>query len=253
MEENIRIQKWLSQMGIASRREAERWIEAGLIAVNGKVVKEMGVRIDPAEDQVTVKGKLVENKAPPKVYWLLNKPDQILTSRTDDRERETIYDLPKLKKVPYLVSPVGRLDYRTEGLLLMTNDGELANRLCHPRYKVPRRYYALANKKLSDQQIKDMRAGVKLEDGMTQKIEIEAGTGKKMGASKGHWYDLTVHEGRNRLVRRLFEHFDIKVVQLLRYSFGEIYLPPSLKPAEYIQLSPEQIEMLKRKTDLLPT
>jgi len=250
LDETIRIQKWLSHLGIASRREAERWLEAGLISVNGKVVTEMGMRIDPESDQVMVKGKLVENKAPPRVYWLLNKPDKVLTARSDDRERETIYDLPKLKKISYLVSPVGRLDYRTEGLLLMTNDGELANRLCHPKYKVPRQYYALANRKLTDDELKQIREGIKLEDGMTQKIKITFDNGMKMGASKGAWYDVTVNEGRNRLVRRLFEHFDVKVVKLLRYAFGDIFIPPSLVPGDYQQLTPEQIAKLKASAQM---
>ncbi len=250
MEEKIRIQKWLSQMGIASRREAERWIEGGLVAVNGKPVTEMGVRIDPSQDQVTVRGKLVGNKAPPKVYWLLNKPDMVLTSRTDDRDRDTIYDLPKLRNLPYLVATVGRLDYRTEGLLLLTNDGELANRLCHPKYKVSRSYYALVNRKLTDAELMQIREGIKLEDGLTKDIKIDYSTGMKMGTSKGYCYDVIVTEGRNRLVRRLFEHFDIKVVRLMRYAFGEIFLPPNLEMADYQQLTPEQIQVLKRTTGL---
>jgi 23S rRNA pseudouridine2605 synthase len=237
-------------MGIASRREAERWIEGGLVSVNGEIVREMGVRINPDEDQVTVKGKLIVNKAPPKVYWLLNKPDQILTARTDDRDRETIYDLPKLRNLPYLVSPVGRLDYRTEGLLLLTNDGELANRLCHPKYKVPRSYYALVNRKLTDQELEKIREGIKLEDGLTKDIKINFSTGMKMGASKGFCYDIIVTEGRNRLVRRIFEHFDIKVVRLMRYAFGDIFLPPELEISEYTQLHPDQIYALKKSTGL---
>ena len=115
-------------MGIASRREAERWISEGRVSVNGKVVLEQGKKISPEDDTVSIDGKSIANNKPPKVYWLLHKPDKILTSRTPEQGKETIYDLSSLEKVPFLVSPVGRLDYRTEGLLLLTNDGEMANR-----------------------------------------------------------------------------------------------------------------------------
>lgn len=250
MDDKIRIQKWFSQVGLASRREAERWITEGRIAVNGTVIRELGTKIDPESDQITVNGKLVENKAPPRVYWLLNKPDKVLTARDDQFERDTIYDLPKLRNLPYLVSPVGRLDFRTEGLLLLTNDGELANRLCHPKYKVPRSYYVLSNKKLTDAQRKEMTKGVKLKDGMTLPVEITVGGGMKMGATSGNWYDITVYEGRNRLVRRLFEHFEMTVVRLIRHSFGGIRLPHDLKPSEYVQLNAKQIKGLKKATDL---
>lgn len=248
--EPMRIQKWLSQLGIASRREAETWITGGRIAVNGQAVTELGSKVDPDADQVTVDGRLVGQKRPPRVYWLLHKPDEVLTSRQDGFERKTIYDLPQLKKLRFLVAPVGRLDFRTEGLLLLTNDGELANRLCHPKYKVPREYHVLVGGKLSQQEENAIRDGVQLEDGVTQKCELRYAHGKSLGGSRGSWYVITVYEGRNRLVRRLFEHFGHKVVRLIRVSYGDIMLPEDLKPGEYVQLSSPQISALKRSADL---
>ena len=181
---------------------------------------------------------------------MLNKPDEVLTSRVDGFQRTTIYDLPSLRKVPFLVAPVGRLDYRTEGLLLLTNDGELANRLCHPKYKVPRHYHVLIIDRLTDEQERAIKKGVTLEDGPTGPCELHYAHGKNLGQSRGSWYMITVGEGRNRLVRRLFEHFNYKVVKLIRVGFGDLGLPEDLKPGEYRQLTSDQIASLKHATDL---
>ncbi|MCX6109450.1 MAG: pseudouridine synthase [Proteobacteria bacterium] len=248
--EPMRIQKWLSQLGIASRREAETWISEGRIAVNGQVVTELGRKIDPQQDQVTVNGKLVGSSVPPRVYWLLNKPDEVLTARSDEFQRQTIYDLPKISKVPFLVSPVGRLDYRTEGLLLLTNDGELASRLTHPRFEIPRQYHVLIIGRLSHEEEQAIIHGVELEDGKSGRAEVRYAHGKNLGASRGSWYAITVFEGRNRLVRRLFEHLNHKVVRLIRVAYGEVRLPEDLEPGDYRQLTSAEIKALKHATGL---
>jgi 23S rRNA pseudouridine2605 synthase len=247
--EQMRIQKWLSQLGIASRREAETWIAEGRVAVNGRKVTEAGTKVDPDADKVTVDGKPVGGK-PPRVYWLLHKPDEVLTARKDGWDRPTIYDLPRLKKVPFLVAPVGRLDFRTEGLLILTNDGELANRLAHPKYKLPRIYHVLITGKLTPQEEAKLKKGMKLEDGMTLPADLRYAHGKNLGASRGSWYAITVYEGRNRLVRRMFEHLGHRVVRLLRVGFGELRLPEDLKAGDYRQLTSAQIASLKRATSL---
>lgn len=250
-DDPIRIQKWLAKLGLASRREAERWIDEGRIAVNGERVTEQGRKIVPSEDQVTLNGKLVVHKVPPRVYWLLHKPDEILTSRPKpDDDRATIYDLPKIAKLQFMVAPVGRLDYRTEGLLLLTNDGELAHRLTHPSHKIPRMYYALISERLEKSQEQQIRKGITLEDGPVKGCEIKHQVGKNMGASKGSWYTVTVYEGRNRLVRRIFEHFDRRVVRLVRYGMGDLRLPDALAPGDYRQLKPTEIAALKKATGL---
>ena len=248
--DRIRIQKWLSQLGVASRRQAESWISAGRIAINGQVLTEQGHKINPSEDQVTLDGKLIQGKAPPRVYWLLHKPDQTLTSRPDDSGRPTIYDLPNLKKLKFQVPTVGRLDFRTEGLLLLTNDGKLAHRLMHPSYKMPREYHALVTGKLTDAQIKAIRAGLTLEDGPTQPVKLRYAHGRNLGQSRGSWYVVTVTEGRNRLVRRLFEYFDERVVRLIRVGFGTLRLPEELSPGDYRQLNSDEIRTLKSATQL---
>lgn len=237
-------------MGIASRREAETWITEGRVVVNGQKVTEQGTKITPGVDKIEIDGRVVGGEPPPRVYWMLYKPDEVLTTRQDDFQRTTIYDLPQLKKLPFLVAPVGRLDFRTEGLLLLTNDGELANRLCHPKYKVPRHYHVLISGKLTEQEQSAIRAGVRLEDGMTERCQLSYAEGKNLGASRGSWYRITVFEGRNRLVRRLFEHFNHKVVRLIRVGFGDIVLPEDLKPGEYRQLKSDQIKLLKQATGL---
>lgn len=245
----MRLQKYISQLGLASRREAETWIAEGRISVNGKVVKELGTKVDPDEDKITIKGHNHAGKAPPKVYWLLNKPDKVLTARPDEtNEKMTIYHLPKIAKTKFLVSPVGRLDFRTEGLLLMTNDGELNYRLCRPEFHVPREYQVLVDEKLTKEQEAKIRKGFELDDGPVKKVKIAFIVGEKMGKSSGAWYMVTVHEGRNRLVRRIFEHFDRKVVRLIRVAFGDIRLTPELKPGDYRQLTAAEVAGLKKVT-----
>lgn len=235
-------------MGIASRREAEKWISDGRLAVNGKQVVELGTKVNTETDRVFLDGKLVRSKLPPKVYWLLNKPDKILTARGDD-DKPTIYDIPMVAKAKFLVSPVGRLDFRTEGLLLLTNDGELSYKLCRPEYHVPREYQVLLDSRLSREEEQEIRKGVDLEDGPVKNVKISFVHGANMGVSTGAWYVITVHEGRNRLVRRLFERFNRRVVRLIRVAFGELRLPADLPAGEYRQLTADEVLKLKKATD----
>jgi 23S rRNA pseudouridine2605 synthase len=248
----IRLQKYLSELGIASRREAETWIKEGRIALNGEKVTVLGTKINPETDRLSVNGKPVQpTKVPPKVYWLLHKPDLVLTARPDESsDKQTIYDLPKLAKNKFLVSPVGRLDYRTEGLLLLTNDGDLNYRLSRPEFHVPREYQVLSSEKLTPEQLGIIKKGFELEDGPVKNIKIEFVHGVNLGQSKGSWYMVTVHEGRNRLVRRIFEYFNSKVVRLIRVGFGDLRLTPELKPGEYRQLTPSEISNLKRSAKM---
>lgn len=248
--ETVRIQKWLSHLGLASRREAEEWIKAGRIGLNGEIVRSLGSKVDPSVDQIAVDGLPIAVRTPPRVYWLFHKPDQVMTSRTDGFGRKTIYDLPRLRNLKFLVSPVGRLDYRTEGLLILTNDGELTHRLTHPRYKVPRHYHVLVTGRLSEKEEKQIQEGLQLDDGKTLPCQLRYAHGRNLGASRGSWYTITVYEGRNRLVRRLFEHFNYKVVRLLRVGFGDLRLPEDLSPGEYLQLTSIQVSSLKRYAEI---
>lgn len=246
----MRVQKYLSQMGVTSRREAENWIRQGRLAINGEQIDQLGTQIDPTEDSLTLDGQALQIKEPPRVYWMLHKPDQFLTSSQSQGDKPTIYDLPQLAKLPFKVKPVGRLDFRTEGLLLLSNDGEFIHRLTHPRFKVPRHYYVLVSGKLTEEQLRQIRQSVPLEDGPTRDIEINYAHGKNLGASRGSWYIISVKEGRNRLVRRVFEHFDCKVIRLIRYGMGPVRLPEELKVGEYRQLDAKELRNLRSLVQL---
>lgn len=148
------------------------------------------------------------------------------------------------------MSPVGRLDFRTEGLLLLTNDGELSYKLCRPEYHVPREYQVLLDARLTKEQEQIIRKGVELEDGPVNNVKITFVHGMNMGVSTGAWYVITVHEGRNRLVRRLFEHFNRRVVRLIRVAFGDIRLPVDLPSGEYRQLTADEVTKLRQATDV---
>jgi 23S rRNA pseudouridine2605 synthase len=238
-------------LGIASRREAEKWISEGRLAVNGRIVRELGSKVNTDADSVALDGKVLKTKLPPKVYWLLHKPDKVLTARGDEHsDKKTIYDLPMVAKAKFLVSPVGRLDFRTEGLLLLTNDGELSYRLCRPEYHVPREYQVLLSDRLSKDEEQQIKLGILLEDGPVKDVKITYVHGTNMGVSTGSWYLVTVHEGRNRLVRRLFEHFGKRVVRLIRIGFGEIRLPGDLPAGEYRQLTATEVQSLRSATEV---
>lgn len=213
--------------------------------INGRVVKEPGTKIDPSKDQVMVDGNIVADKAPPKVYWMLNKPDLTLTSRKGEDGMATIFDLSSLKNLKFRLNPIGRLDFRTEGLLLLSNDGELVHRLTHPSYKIPRTYQVLFSKRLKPEEEKAIRNGITLDDGPTQGAELQYLQSMDLGSSRGAYYLIKIHEGRNRIVRRTFEHFEGRVLRLIRMGFGDLTLPESLAPGDYRQLKPNEIKNLK--------
>ena len=248
----IRLHKWIATQGVASRRQAERWITYGRVEVNGVVERTLGRQIDPAKDKVRVDGELLAQEAPSHVYWMLYKPDATITSKSDPEHRQTIFNLPSLQRVPFPVVSVGRLDYRTEGLLLLSNDGELVHRLMHPKYHVARVYDVLLPQRLTDEKIRRITTGIHLSDGMVSGMHIQACGTKNLGASRGYWYRLTVHEGRNRLVRRVFEKLGVRIVRLVRMAYGSIRLPDTMQPGEVAPLSAEQILALKRLTELAP-
>ncbi len=249
----VRLHKWIATQGVASRRTAERWIALGRVEVNGVVEKTLGRQIDPTKDKVRVDGTLLAEAAPNHVYWMLHKPDATMTTKSDPEGRQTIYHLAALAKLPFAVNPVGRLDYRTEGVLLLSNDGELLHRLMHPKFHVPRMYDVLVPQRLTEGQLKRFSAGMRLDDGLVEPIEIKPCGTKNMGKSRGYWYRMVVHEGRNRLVRRLFEKLGIRIVRLVRMSYGPIRLPEDSTPGELLPLSPAQISALKRATELAPS
>ena len=219
-----RLQKVLAQTGVASRREVEEMIGAGRISVNGEIAT-IGQKIGPL-DRVRVNGKLVNLQFAIKVPRVLvyHKPDGEIVSRDDPEGRVSVFDrLPVLRRGRWIA--VGRLDVNTSGLLLFTNDGELANRLMHPRYELEREYAARLLGSLDESQIELLKNGIQLEDGIARFNEIsDAG-----GEGVNHWYHVTISEGRNREVRRMFEAVGLTVSRLMRLRYGPVRLPARLK------------------------
>ncbi len=248
---SIRVQKWIASLGLASRREAERWIEAGKVKINGKIIK-LGAKADPDSDAMSIDGKLVTKKQRPKVYWMLNKPHGCLTSRIDDRDRNTIYDLIAFKNLNYHVPYIGRLDLKSTGLLLMSNDGDLNFRLTHPKYQVSRSYEVKLGKDLSEQDQQKIVSGtLSLEDGVIKGVQFLRNKNGKIldrysAAKAGSRVFIRAFEGRNRFIRRLFEKLDNHVTHLNRFEFGGLFLSEDLKPGQYVPLTSEQIKFLKR-------
>ncbi|HJV37129.1 pseudouridine synthase [Geomonas sp.] len=234
-----RLQKILSQAGVASRRESEKIILDGRVAVNGSVVTELGTKADPDNDVITVDGKplTIEEK---RVYILLYKPVGYMTTMKDPEGRPIVTDL--LKGLKERVYPIGRLDYNTEGLLLLTNDGALANALMHPSHEVDKGYLVRVSGHVSPEQIQRLTEGVKLEDGMTAPAKVVPVSESEHNS----WISITIHEGRYRQVRRMCEAVGLSVVRLKRsrYDFLEI---GDLKPGQFRYLAPEEVTKLRRK------
>ncbi len=214
VETGVRLNKFISNSGVCSRREADVFIEQGVVKINGKIVTELGYRVQPGDD-VQFDGKHIRPEKP--VYLLLNKPKDYLTSMADDRGRKTVMNLIK-DACKERVYPVGRLDRNTMGLLLFTNDGELADKLMHPRKSVKKIYMAELSKNLKEEHLDALREGVVLEDGFFKPdvIEYVLEKGKTDKAKIG----IEIHSGRNRIVRRMFEHFGYQVVKLDRVMYA---------------------------------
>jgi 23S rRNA pseudouridine2605 synthase len=237
-----KLQKVLAQAGLGSRRLMETWIEAGRVAVNGKVAA-IGVRVT-ANDKIDVDGRPVRTASPaqPVRVLIYHKPEGEIVTREDPQGRETVFTrLPRLRGARWLA--IGRLDVATSGLLIFTTSGELANSMMHPRFEVEREYAVRIFGALSPEQADQLRTGVELADGLARfnTLEKEAGEGAE-GAN--HWYRVVVAEGRNRLVRRLFEAVGFTVSRLMRVRFGVVSLPPRLKRGQVMELEPAEVKRL---------
>lgn len=238
----IRLQKVLAQAGVASRRHAEEIILAGRVAVNGTTIKTLGTRVQ-AGDRVALDGRLILARERLH-YYLLNKPVGVITSAQDPQGRPTVLEL--LSKVPVRVYPVGRLDFDTSGLLLLTNDGELANRLTHPRYGVEKTYRVIVQERVQAEDVNKLRAGVLLEDGSTAPARV-----KTLGEQRGfEVLEISIHEGKNRQVRRMFEAVGHCVLKLERVRFGPLRLENTLTPGDFRELSLMEVQALEKSVGL---
>lgn len=237
-----RLQKIISQAGIASRRAAEKLIEEGRVAVDGQVVRELGLKFEAAEHVITVDGKPLAAREQ-HVYFLLNKPKGYLSTAKDERGRRTVLDL--LPEVRERVYPVGRLDNNTEGLLLITNDGALMNGLLHPKYEVEKTYVARVAGELTREKIEQLRHGLLLEDGMTAPARVKL-LGEERGLARA---EITIHEGRNRQVRRMFAAVGCDVRSLKRVFFAGLTLK-GVPRGHYRPLQAAEVQALYRLAGL---
>ncbi|MCC6601422.1 MAG: rRNA pseudouridine synthase [Crocinitomicaceae bacterium] len=233
----VRLNKFLSNAGVASRREADRLIELGLVSVNGVIVRELGLKVDPGKDVV----KYDDVKLQPEIrrYILLNKPKDYITTVDDPENRHTVMELVR-SACRERIYPVGRLDRNTTGLLLFTNDGELAKRLTHPRSGFPKLYHVETNEKVTPDMLQKMRSGVPLEDGIVQADEAEyVGEGEDP-----RQVGIRLHSGKNRVVRRIFEHLGLTIKKLDRVMFAGL-TKKDLPRGRYRHLSEREVNFLK--------
>ncbi|MDG5500399.1 23S rRNA pseudouridine(2605) synthase RluB [Marinobacter sp. BGYM27] len=243
-----RLQKVLSRTGVGSRREVEAWIEEGRITVNREVAIP-GQKVT-VEDAIALDGKRISiesAQSPVRRVLMYNKPEGEVTTRKDPEGRPTVFDrLPKLRDQRWIA--IGRLDINTTGLMLFTTDGELANRLMHPSYQVDREYAVRVFGQVDDAMLQRLLTGVLLDDGMAKFSDISAAG----GAGINKWYHVTLFEGRNREVRRLWESQDVKVSRLKRVRFGPAFLPSRLSVGRWDEMEQKEIDALSKMVGLEP-
>jgi 23S rRNA pseudouridine2605 synthase len=238
----VRLQRYLAASGVASRRRSEELIVAGLVRVNGRVVRELGTSV-VANDVVEYSGRIVA-PALERAYIVMNKPLGVVTTMRDPEGRRTIADLLRRYDSDQRVVPVGRLDYDTAGVLLLTDDGALAHVLTHPRYGVEKTYRATVRGRLSPEHVAELQRGVKLDDGSAQSAQLRVVAARRDTST----VDVTIHEGRNRQVRRMFEELDHPVIGLTRLRFGPIALG-ALAPGEIRAATAREISALRALMD----
>lgn len=236
----IRINKYLSSSGVASRRKADELISAGRVKINGQVVKELGTKINPCKDKVLVDGRGVRLETH-LVYILLNKPKDAVTTSRDEKGRRSVLDLVKVRERVY---PAGRLDRNTTGALLLTNDGELANRLMHPRHLVLKVYKATLDRPIRERELGKLKKGVMIDGSVT--VPDELYVLPESGATE---IGIAVHEGKHHLIKRIFESLEIRVLQLDRYSYAGLN-HHGLQRGEWRNLSKKEVAALRKLVEL---
>ena len=239
-----RLQKIIAAAGIASRRKAEQLITSGLVSVNGQTVTELGTKADPAVDHIKVNGKPVR-PTESRLYIMLNKPRGYVSTVHDPEGRPTVMDL--IRGVSARVFPIGRLDYHSEGLLLLTNDGDLAQRLTHASFHVPKTYLVKISGKPPDDAIAKLRAGVSIHeqhDGRTRQVRTGPAKIELIKDATNPWYEITLFEGRNRQIHRMFEKFGHHVEKIKRVRYGPLQL--DVEPGHFRALTPVEVKRLQK-------
>lgn len=232
-----RLQKVIAASGITSRRKAEGLIVEGRVKVNGVTVSELGYKVKK-KDVIEVDGEVIQKEN--KVYYVMNKPKKTICSLNDEHSRRSVVDLVDCEE---RIFPVGRLDYDTSGVLILTNDGDFANKIIHPRYHLPKTYDVLISGLLDAAQIKEMERGIPLEDGMTLPAKVRVR--KKDFEHKKTKFDLTIMEGRNHQVKRMVEYFGYEVTSLHRKSLGFLKVD-DMSQGQYRLLKPQEVKDLRR-------
>jgi len=230
----MRINKYLSSLGVASRREVDRLVDEGLIKVNGEPATS-GMKVS-SEDEIEVRGKVIETSQEEKVYYILNKPKGVISAAKDDRGRKTVVDMIDTKQRIY---PIGRLDFDTTGLILLTNDGELFNRIIHPRSTVYKSYFVVVKGEVSDASLKKLAEGVELEDGKTLPAKVRVVKSIPRSTS----LIIEIREGRNRQIRRMCSAVGHPVYDLKRERIGKLEIR-DLAEGQYRELTAEEVKYL---------
>lgn len=235
----MRINKYIADAGIASRRKADDLIRRGQVKVNGAVLTQPGYDVQDG-DEVSVSGQLISHTEQTKVYYMLNKPVGCITSVHDEKGRLTVMDC--MQEVEERIYPVGRLDYQTSGLLFLTNDGDFAYRLTHPKHEVGKTYILRAEGSLNHRQLQRLRNGVDIGGFRTSPAQIRVLKCNKHSTV----LEMTIHEGKNRQIRRMLEAVGSRVIELERVAYGNIVLG-HLKPGRFRRLNPSEVAYLMQK------
>ena len=240
MEEEIRLQKYMAECGVASRRKAEEYILDGKVQVNGKIVTELGTKINPNKDVVYFNNRKIENEGK-NIYILLNKPIGYVTTTKDQFNRETVLDL--IKNVKGRVVPVGRLDMYTSGALILTNDGNFTYKITHPSHEINKTYIATIRGIITEEEVNKLKNGVKIDDYTTRPAKVKImKTDVEKNISR---IEITIHEGKNRQVRKMCEAVGRNVVALHRSKIGDIGVK-DLQLGTWRYLSEKEVEKLKK-------
>jgi pseudouridine synthase len=232
-----RLQKLISQAGVASRRKAEELMLTGRVRVNGKVVRELGSKADPTKDRIEVDGLRIEPEQP-KIAVLLNKPDGYITSLRDPEGRPTVTKL--VDDIPVRLYPIGRLDYHTEGLLILTNDGDLAQSIEHPTGEIEKVYVVKVKGIPTGPSLDRMRRGMTVEGRKLLPVKI-----REIESQKNPWFEVTLREGKQNQIRKMFEAVGNPVIRLKRTAIGQLR-DDRLQPGEYRFLTPREVRFFKK-------